>query len=138
MSQTNTDTAPLIESRDGAVAILTFNEPAKRNALTNAMRVALAEAIDRIERSPDIRAVILTGGPQMFSAGGDLSAMNVEGLAEGRERFRLLHGIVRAIIKSSKPYIAAVEGWAAGAGFSMALCCDTIVAGEGARARRGA
>jgi enoyl-CoA hydratase/carnithine racemase len=133
MTQTNTDAAPLLERRDGAVAILTFNEPAKRNALTTAVRVALAEAIDRIERSPDIRAVILTGGAQVFSAGGDLSAMNVEGLAEARERFRLLHSIVRAIVKSSKPYIAAVEGWAAGAGFSMALCCDTIVAGTGAR-----
>jgi len=133
MTLTNTDAAPLIESREGAVAILTFNEPAKRNALTAALRVALWEAIDRIERDPDIRAVILTGGPQAFSAGGDLSAMNVEGLAQARERFRLLHAIVRAIVKSSKPYVAAVEGWAAGAGFSMALCCDTIVAGESAR-----
>ncbi|MDR5650850.1 enoyl-CoA hydratase/isomerase family protein, partial [Staphylococcus nepalensis] len=51
----------------------------------------------------------------------------------GRDRFRLLHAIVRAIVKSSKPYIAAVEGWAAGAGFSVALLCDTIVAAEGAR-----
>lgn len=133
MNQTNADAAPLIESRDGAVAILTLNEPAKRNALTTGLRAALWEAIDRIERDPDIRAVILTGGPQVFSAGGDLSAMNVEGLAQARERFRLLHAIVRAIVKSSKPYIAAVEGWAAGAGFSMALCCDTIVAGAGAR-----
>ena len=82
MTQTNTDAAPLLESRDGAAAILTLNEPAKRNALTFALRAALAEAIDRIERSPDIRAVILTGGPQAFSAGGDLSAMNVEGLAQ--------------------------------------------------------
>jgi enoyl-CoA hydratase/carnithine racemase len=123
----------LLESRDGAVAILTFNEPAKRNALTPALRLALAEAIERIERDGAVRAVVLTGGPQAFSAGGDLSAMEVEGLAAARERFRMLHAIVRAIVKSSKPYLAAVEGWAAGAGFSLALCCDTIVAGSGAR-----
>lgn len=123
----------LLESRDGAVAILTFNEPAKRNALTQAIRIALAKAIDRAERNPEIRAVVLTGGPQTFSSGGDLSGMEVEGLAAARERFLLLHGIVRAIVKSSKPYLAAVEGWAAGAGFSIALCCDTIVAGNSAR-----
>jgi len=127
------DAPSLLESRNGAVAILTLNAPAKRNALTSATRAELADAIDRIERDPGIRAVILTGGPQVFCAGGDLSAMEVEGLASARERFRLLHGIVRVIVKSSKPYLAAVEGWAAGAGFSIALCCDTIVAGTGAR-----
>ncbi len=76
---------------------------------------------------------MITGGPQVFSAGGDLTAMQADGLAGGRDRFRLLHAIVRAIVKSGKPYIAAVEGWAAGAGFSFALLCDTIVAAEGAR-----
>ncbi|UHC20110.1 enoyl-CoA hydratase-related protein (plasmid) [Methylobacterium currus] len=130
---TLSDEAVLLERRDGAVAILTLNELPKRNALTPAIRVALAEAIERIERDPAIRAVVITGGPQVFSAGGDLTAMKADGLAGGRDRFRLLHGIVRAIVKSGKPYLAAVEGWAAGAGFSFALLCDTIVAGEGAR-----
>lgn len=128
-----TDLPVLLERRDGAVAVLTLNELAKRNALTPAIRVALAEAIERIERDSAIRAVVLTGGRQVFSAGGDLTAMQADGLAGGRDRFRLLHAIVRAIVKSGKPYIAAVEGWAAGAGFSFALLCDTIVAAEGAR-----
>lgn len=125
--------APLIERRDGAVAILTLNEPARRNALSPGLRAALAEVIERIERDPAIRAVVLTGGPSVFSAGGDLTAMGSDGLAGGRERFRALHAMVRTIVKSAKPYVAAVEGWAAGAGFSLALCCDTIVAGAGAR-----
>jgi len=137
MSQTQdakgADAPALIENREGAVAILTLNEQAKRNALTSAVRAALADAVERIERDPGIRAVALTGGPQVFSAGGDLTAMNVDGLAAARDRFRLVHGIIRAIVKSSKPYVAAVEGWAAGAGFSLALCCDTIVAGASAR-----
>ena len=128
-----TDLPVLLERRDGAVAVLTLNEPAKRNALTPAIRVALAEATERTERDPAIRAVVLPGGTQVFSAGGDLTAMQADGLAGGRDRFRLLHAIVRAIVKSGKPYIAAVEGWAAGAGFSFALLCDTIVAAEGAR-----
>lgn len=134
MSETSQADGPvLLESRDGAVAILTLNEPAKRNALTPAIRVALTEAIDRIERDASVRAVVLTGGPAVFCAGGDLTAMRADGLVGGRERFRILHGIVRAIVKSSKPYLAAVEGPAAGAGMSFALCCDTIVAGAGAR-----
>ena len=126
-------TPALLESRDGAVAILTLNEPAKRNALTGALREALAEAVDRLERSPDVRAVAITGGAQTFCAGGDLGGMEVEGLGAARERFLLLHRIVRAIVTSSKPYVAAVEGWAAGAGFSLALCCDAVVAGAGAK-----
>ncbi len=137
MGETTTASAEaepvLLEKRDGSVLILTFNEPVKRNALTPAIRVALAEAIDRIERDPEIRAVVLTGGPKVFSAGGDISAMRNDGLAAGRERFRLLHGMVRSIVKSSKPYVAAVEGAAAGAGFSLALCCDTIIAGASSR-----
>lgn len=127
------DAPVLLESREGAVAVLRLDEPAKRNALSPALRLALAEAVDRIERDAAVRAVVLTGGPAVFSAGGDLTAMGVDGLAAGRERFRSLHGIVRTIVKSSKPYLAAVEGWAAGAGLSLALCCDTVVAAEGAR-----
>ncbi len=123
MSGTNpSDEAVLLERRNGAVAILTLNEPAKRNALTPTIRVALAEAVDRIERDPAIRAVVITGSPQVFSAGGDLTAMQADGLAGGRDRFRLLHSIVRSIVKSSKPYIAAVEGWAAGPASASRSC----------------
>lgn len=129
----STDGPVLEETRDGAVAVLTLNEPAKRNALTLALRTALAEAIDRIELDPTIRAVVLTGGLKSFSAGGDLTAMQAEGLGNGRNRLRAMHGIVRAIVKSSKPYIAAVEGAAVGAGFGLALCCDTVIASAEAR-----
>lgn len=134
MSESAASIEPVLkESRDGTVTILALNEPAKRNALSPALRVALAEAIDRIEGNASVRAVVLTGSPNFFSAGGDITAMRNDGLSAGRDRFRLLHGIVRAIVKSSKPYVAAVEGAAAGAGFSLALCCDTIIAGAGAR-----
>ena len=80
------DAPALIESREGAVAILTLNDQAKRNALTSAVRAALADAVERIERDPGIRAVALTGGSQVFSAGGDLTAMDVDGLAAARTR----------------------------------------------------
>ena len=59
--------------------------------------------------------------------------MNAADLAAGRERFRTTHHMVRLLAKGSKPAIAAVEGWCAGAGVGLALLCDTVIAGEGAR-----
>ena len=122
----------LTERREGATAVLTLDYPARRNALAMPMREALIAALERIEGDASVRAVVLTGGGGHFSAGGDLSTMNVEGLAEGRERFRTTHRLVRLLIKNSKPIVAAVEGYAVGAGLSLALCCDTVVAADGA------
>jgi enoyl-CoA hydratase/carnithine racemase len=89
--------------------------------------------MERLEADGDIRAIVLTGGPKMFSAGGDISGMNITEIAAGRERFRLTHRLVRLMIGASKPLIAAVEGYAVGAGLSLALCCDTVVAGRSAK-----
>jgi enoyl-CoA hydratase/carnithine racemase len=123
----------LIETTQGATAILTLDYPERRNALAMQMRVELIDAIERIEADPDVRAVVVTGGGGVFSAGGDISGMNVADLASGRERFRITHRLVRLIIGSAKPFIAAVEGYAVGAGLSLALCCDTVVAGTSAK-----
>ncbi len=123
----------LTQSQDGATALLTLDYPARRNALAMPMRVALADALDRIESDPSIRAVVLTGAGGTFSAGGDISTMDAATLAAGRERFRATHRLVRLMVKNAKPILAAVEGYAVGAGLSLALCCDTILAGEGAQ-----
>ena len=101
------------------------------------MRAALIAAMERIEPDRDVRAVVLTGGGGTFSAGGDISGMDVADLAAGRERFRTTHRLVRLLIESSKPVIAAVEGWAVGAGLGLALCCDTIIAAGDARFMAG-
>jgi enoyl-CoA hydratase/carnithine racemase len=123
----------LIETREGTTAILTLAYPERRNALAIPMRRSLAEALDRVEGEREVRAIVVTGAGSVFSSGGDLSGMNVTDLAAGRERFRLTHRLVKAMIGSAKPVIAAVEGWAAGAGLSLALCCDTVIAAEDAR-----
>ncbi len=127
----------LIETRIATTAVLTLDYPARRNALAVPMRAALAEAMDRLEADPTLRCIVLTGGGGHFSAGGDISGMDVEDLAGGRERFRLSHRLVRSMIASSKPLIAAVEGWAVGAGLALALCCDTVVAAADARFMAG-
>lgn len=125
--------APLLrESREGATAILTLDQPARRNALSVAMRRALLEAFERIEPERTIAAVVITGSAGNFCSGGDLSDMAVPDIAAGRERFRLTHRLVRLILGGAKPVIAAVEGFAAGAGLSLAALCDTVIAGENA------
>ncbi len=127
----------LVESRQGATAVLMLDYPERRNALAIPMRAALAEAMDRLEADATLRCIVLTGGGGNFSAGGDISGMNVTDLAAGRERFRLTHRLVRSMIASSKPIIAAVEGWAVGAGLALALCCDTVVVASDARFMAG-
>jgi len=123
----------LLETRDGDTIVLTLNNPARRNALGMPLRAALAEALGRIEGDPTVRAIVLTGADGHFSSGGDISGMDASDLAAGRERFRLAHQLIRMMVKGSKPLIAAVEGWAAGAGVGLALCCDTVVASAEAR-----
>ena len=127
----------LTEARDGATAILTLDYPERRNALAMPMRQRLVDALEAIEADRDLRAIVITGAGGTFSAGGDISGMNVTDLASGRERFRLTHRLVRLLIKGSKPVIAAVEGWCVGAGLSIAMCCDTVVAADDARFAAG-
>ncbi len=127
----------LTEHRDGLTAVLTLNYPERRNALAVPMRRALVEALERIEADPALRAIVITGAGGTFCAGGDISGMDIADLAAGRERFRLTHQLVRLLVKGSKPIIAAVEGWCVGAGLSLAMCCDTVMAARDARFAAG-
>ena len=127
----------LKRAQEGATAVLTLDYPARRNALAIPMRQALVDALEAIEGDPAIRAVVITGSGGTFCAGGDISGMNVADLAAGRERFRLTHRLVRLLIKSAKPVLAAVEGHCVGAGLSLAMCCDTVIAASDARFAAG-
>ena len=121
------------EERVGPVAVLTLNATARRNALSMAMRRELLERLRAIEANGDIRAVVLCGAGGTFCSGGDLTEMVVTDLATARRRMETTHQLVRTLVKLAKPVVAAVDGWAAGAGLSIALCCDLVVAGEDAR-----
>ena len=124
-------TAQLRSTSEGQTLILTISNPEHRNALGPEMYAAGVEALNVAESNADIRSVIITGEGGVFSAGGNLQrlqnnrqqppevqAQSVEGL----------HSWIEAIRTFPKPVIAAVEGPAAGAGFSLALACDLIVA----------
>lgn len=125
-----------IDVIDG-VARLTFDEPQARNALTAALKDALAEAVPRLQDDPAVRALVLTGAGGSFCAGGDLRGMEAarDGMTvDGwRSRMREVHPWLRRLIEGDKPVVAAVDGPAYGAGFSLALTADLIVASPTAR-----
>lgn len=123
----------LREERRGGVAVLTMHQPARKNALAMEMRHEMIAAIEAIETDASVRAVVITGSDGTFCSGGDISGMNAPDFAGGRERFRITHRLVRLMLESAKPFVAAVEGWAAGAGMGVAACCDTVVAARSAR-----
>jgi enoyl-CoA hydratase/carnithine racemase len=120
--------------RDGPVLVLTFDDPATRNALAPDIYDAFAGAL--LEADEGVRAVVLTGAGGTFCSGGNvrrLEAARAGSIPEQRARIERLHGLVRAIQDARAPVIAAVEGWASGAGFSLALACDLLVAADDAR-----
>lgn len=127
-----TEHPPLLVERDGPIAVLTMNMPERRNALGVPMRAAIAEALEDLEADRAIRAAVITGASGTFCSGGDLTGMEVDGLDAARERMRRTHKMVRLMVSSRLPLIAAVEGWCVGAGVSILCACDHAVAAKDA------
>ncbi len=126
----------LLTERQGAVLILTISDPDSRNALSEAVITAGIEALSTAESDDEIRAIVLRGAGEHFCAGGNLQGLSARRQAGPPAQARmldLLHQWVEALRACPKPVIAAVEGAAAGAGFSLALACDLIVASEESR-----
>jgi len=114
-----------------AVATITLNRPAARNALTTDMKTALLDALARAGSDPAVRSVILTGAGQAFCAGQDLRE-HAELLAGGGSPLETVrqhyNPIVTSIATMPKPVIAAIDGVAAGAGAALAFACDFRIA----------
>ena len=123
----------LLRADAGPVRVLTLNDPRHRNALGLAMRVELAEAIEAAMADAAVRAIVLTGAEGTFCAGGDLSTMHRQTADEARPRLEAAQRVVRAIVDGPTPVVAAVEGFAIGAGLGIALACDRVVAASDAR-----
>jgi len=126
-------TASLKSHSHGQTMVLTISNPEHRNALGPEIYAAGVEALNVAESSPEVRSVVITGEGSHFCAGGNLQrllanrqlppevqAQSIEGL----------HNWIETIRAFPKPVIAAVEGACAGAGFSLALACDLIVAAQ--------
>ncbi|RMX17534.1 enoyl-CoA hydratase [Vandammella animalimorsus] len=135
MSATATTEQPLLRQRHGAVLLLSNNNVAARNALTPGFYLGLVQALREAAEDCTVGAVVLTGEGGHFCAGGDLRQLaqrHAMAPQQRREELERLNILVRAIADCSKPVIAAVEGAAAGAGLSLALACDMLVAAEDA------
>lgn len=122
--------------RDGAVAIVTLNRPDAMNSLNLRMSEELAQVATHCDSSAEIRAVVLTGAGKAFSGGGDLRAFVAEGdgMSEYvRQTTTGLHAAISRFARMNAPFLVAVNGVAAGAGFSMAIAGDLVFAAESAR-----
>lgn len=117
------------------VALLTFNDPDRRNVISNELNDELEVTFDRLEADEDIGCIVLTGAGRAFCAGAVLDDLLAVGEHQGNEPGDLPHiyrGFLR-VAHSSLPTVAAVNGAAVGAGMNMVLACDLVVAGRSAR-----
>lgn len=128
------DEALLVE-RHAATLLLKMNRASQRNAIDLELRAALAEAVYMARDDDGIRAVVLTSVGGNFSAGGDLKSLTAQdrSLAQDRQRVRDVHHWLSELVHLDKPVIAAVDGAAFGAGFSLALAADFVIATPRAR-----
>jgi len=119
-------------SRVGACAVLTMNRPAARNALDGELRNAFAATLPTIRDDESVRAVVLTGAGGHFCAGGDIRTLNAAqgktDVFEGRNRIIAMQRWFDELVDLEKPVIAAVDGVAYGAGLSLALAADFVLA----------
>jgi enoyl-CoA hydratase/carnithine racemase len=122
----------LLTERRGSTLLLTISDPASRNALSEQVVAAGVEALNVAESDPSVRCIILQGDGAHFCVGAEWLPSGADHIESGGTLQRL-QDFVEGLRVFPKPVIAAVEGMAAAAGFSLALACDLIVAADDAK-----
>jgi enoyl-CoA hydratase len=121
-------------SREGAVATVRLNRPQKKNALNLELRSDLEHAFKEIAQAKEVRAVVLTGGEDIFCAGADITEIQETVSAEaGYRHAREFQGLCDQVERLPQPVVAAVAGFALGGGCELTLACDFRIASEGAK-----
>lgn len=124
---------PIAIDRHDAVMVMRMNRPGNRNALSAEMKAALHEGACRYRDDRDLRCLVLTGVDGIFCAGGDLGDMAADRRTTAvLDRMSLTHAALRVLTSCEKPVLCAVNGAAVGAGLSLALAGDVVVAAEDA------
>lgn len=141
MGTIDTGTQDLLGRIEGHVAVLSFNRPDRRNALSEGVYAGFERALPQVSSNPDVRVVMITGEGGAFCAGGDVKGMNERNKSAGSgssvsleeriEGLRHRQNLVSlALRKLPQPVVAALPGAAAGAGLSIALAADIRIAAE--------
>ena len=124
---------PLLIGREGTVATIRFNRPAALNAIDVPMAHAFLEAVQGIAADSSVRAVLLSVAGKGFMAGGDLAVLRADPLGGATALIDPLHEALALLARIDAPVVAQVHGVAAGAGMSLMLQADFVVAAEGSR-----
>ena len=119
-----------IETPQAGIARLAINRPDKRNAINPETREALIEGIGGLLADDDVHCIILGSTDGHFCSGGDITSMDKLDVRAARVRMQQNHRLVRLLLEAEKPVIAAIEGFAVGAGAGLAMLADTIVLAE--------
>lgn len=129
-------TERIIAEKQGSIGWLTFNNPARRNAISIDMWEAIPKVLDRFERDSEVRVIVLKGeGDKAFVSGADVSQYEKDrSTAEGIQRYEEIAGRVAERLQTcDKVIIAMIRGYCLGAGVNIALCSDLRIAAEDAR-----
>lgn len=128
----------LLFSKEGAIGVITLNNPERMNALTPGISEGLPRLVRELQDDPEVKVIVLTGAGRAFCSGANVVglASRGEGGQADRPAIRLPHPEMNthmAFVRYERPIIGAINGYAVGAGFGLALSCDIRIASENAQ-----
>ncbi len=123
----------IVLERDEGFAIIKLNRPHVLNAMNKQLWIDMNAALDEIERDPSVKVVIITGEGRAFSSGADLKDSKNRTSEQYRDYLTQLQEASRRLIRYNKPTIAAINGYALGSGYELALACDIRIAADDAK-----